>query len=301
MSEREDVLLCRVAERRASLEDWDELEAFGGVDERVWERLAMVLRDDDLLRTAVDASLAVAERVELPPVGDGPVAADTGAPECERDVPRARRAAGGWHGWLGWAAAVAVGIAWAWQAGIGSEAASGAWAEHADARVIVQPDDRQGGVGSIDVAAAVSPPRAAEAEPGDGADRQHHGVGQGPAGSVIDPDADAGANVEMDPLGAAADEWKTTLADADGGGDAADNDVGGGAADEDLPDIVGELPKLLVSATPTVDGQQLEVLYVRRVLERSFVKHVYELGLDEVGQPVPNEVSLAKYQMPESF
>lgn len=209
MSEREDLLLGRVAERTAGAADWDELEARGAVVPELWERLALRLRDDDLLRAAVEPVLAIAEHVDVDV--DVQVAA---APAAA--VPAA------WSSpWVGWAAALLIAAAWAWSS-----------------------------VGDV-----ASPQSAAPA------------VSEHAAGNGVESDAGSEAMV----------------------------------AEEAAADVVGELPKLLVSTTPTADGEQLEVLYVRRVLERSFVRHVYELGTDDLGQPVPNEVSRSWFQQPESF
>ena len=51
-------------------------------------------------------------------------------------------------------------------------------------------------------------------------------------------------------------------------------------------DVLGELPdRLLVRSTPSGDGY--EVIYVRQFIERTVVRDMYSLGVDELGRPVP--------------
>lgn len=55
--------------------------------------------------------------------------------------------------------------------------------------------------------------------------------------------------------------------------------------------VLGELPMVMIETTPVSavgeDGQRVEVVYIRRVLERAVVNGVYTLGQDEHGDPTP--------------
>ncbi len=50
--------------------------------------------------------------------------------------------------------------------------------------------------------------------------------------------------------------------------------------------IVQELPLLTVDIRPTPDGDESEVIYLRRFMERARVEGVYTMGLDERGRTV---------------
>ncbi len=50
--------------------------------------------------------------------------------------------------------------------------------------------------------------------------------------------------------------------------------------------IVQELPLLTVDIRPTPDGDESEVIYLRRFMERARVEGVYTIGLDELGRAV---------------
>ncbi len=50
--------------------------------------------------------------------------------------------------------------------------------------------------------------------------------------------------------------------------------------------IVQELPLLTVDIRPTPDGDESEVIYLRRFMERARVEGVYTMGLDELGRAV---------------
>lgn len=65
----EDLLLTRVAERRASPEDWDELHRRAASETDLWARLHEWLEDDARIRAAVSGALAGTERVGLPAAG----------------------------------------------------------------------------------------------------------------------------------------------------------------------------------------------------------------------------------------
>lgn len=54
---------------------------------------------------------------------------------------------------------------------------------------------------------------------------------------------------------------------------------------------LGELPMVMVETRPTPDGAGMEVIYLRQLLERAVVGELYELGMDEQGQPAALPVS----------
>jgi hypothetical protein len=101
----------------------------------------------------------------------------------------------------------------------------------------------------------------------------------------------------------------------------ADANVGVLAADGFLPDgflpdghladghlaegVMGELPKLMVQMRQVAGREEIEVLYVRRTIERAFVKKAYTLKVDESGQPftVPADLTayIAAYTPPRSY
>ncbi|MHC4845161.1 MAG: hypothetical protein ACYTCU_03265 [Planctomycetota bacterium] len=56
--------------------------------------------------------------------------------------------------------------------------------------------------------------------------------------------------------------------------------------------VLGELPPELISARPAVEGEGVEVVYVRRVLERARVDSAWSVGTDELGRPAPVRVNL---------
>ena len=57
--------------------------------------------------------------------------------------------------------------------------------------------------------------------------------------------------------------------------------------------VLYALPSTVMTTWPAVDGKSLEVLYVRRVLERTVVSEMYEVNQDETGQltSVPAELA----------
>ncbi len=63
--------------------------------------------------------------------------------------------------------------------------------------------------------------------------------------------------------------------------------------------IVGQLPRRVVRTTPAGRDGAVEVLYVRRILEKAIVDQFYEVGHDEHGTPTSLPVSnvrLASYE-----
>ncbi len=64
---------------------------------------------------------------------------------------------------------------------------------------------------------------------------------------------------------------------------------------------VGELTRVLLDAKKARGGEGLEVLYVRRLVERAFVLSLLEVGLDEHGDPAVAPASVARFRPPESL
>ncbi len=66
-------------------------------------------------------------------------------------------------------------------------------------------------------------------------------------------------------------------------------------------EVVGELPRILVSTTPSEDGSGFELVYVRRTLERMRVPEIYQLRSDEGGHTWSSAVQPAAFRRTESF
>ncbi|MDQ7013853.1 MAG: hypothetical protein Q9O74_08165 [Planctomycetota bacterium] len=51
--------------------------------------------------------------------------------------------------------------------------------------------------------------------------------------------------------------------------------------------VLGELPdRVMLSSTPAADGNGYTVVYLRQIVERHHVDSLFQLGEDEIGQPV---------------
>lgn len=96
-ADREALLIHRAIERLATEDDWRELDVAAAADPDLWRRLGEQLRDECLLASEGRASVAVADRVELPVARTTPI----------RPL-RALRSA--FTGWLVAAAALALWI-----------------------------------------------------------------------------------------------------------------------------------------------------------------------------------------------
>jgi hypothetical protein len=62
---------------------------------------------------------------------------------------------------------------------------------------------------------------------------------------------------------------------------------------------VGELPRVVLTSRQVGDG--VEVVYVRRVVERATVRELRQLHRDEAGLPFAAQVRPASWRPPESF
>ena len=69
MIEREDILIGRVADRTANLDDWNDFEDRATEDADLWRRLGSAMKDDDRLRLAVGPTLDLALETQLPMSG----------------------------------------------------------------------------------------------------------------------------------------------------------------------------------------------------------------------------------------
>lgn len=65
--------------------------------------------------------------------------------------------------------------------------------------------------------------------------------------------------------------------------------------------IVGELPRLMVQARPIAGREEVEVIYVRRTLQRVLVKGAYHVKVDESGQPFTVPADLTAYMPPRTY
>jgi hypothetical protein len=65
--------------------------------------------------------------------------------------------------------------------------------------------------------------------------------------------------------------------------------------------VVGELPPVLVSSEPSRDGSQVEVVYLRRILERQLMTDLVAIRRDELGQPFGEPAQPAMFVRRQSF
>jgi hypothetical protein len=94
-----DLLISRVVDTRATPADWAMLEKLAANDGTVWRELAQAQRDSALMSAAVERAAARAETVPLPE-------ADTFRFEAQSPAWLGRA-----RGWLGWAAAAVLLVA----------------------------------------------------------------------------------------------------------------------------------------------------------------------------------------------
>ncbi|MHC5062732.1 MAG: hypothetical protein ACYTG5_02015 [Planctomycetota bacterium] len=66
-------------------------------------------------------------------------------------------------------------------------------------------------------------------------------------------------------------------------------------------EVITELPRVLVSSEPSANGESLELLYMRRILERVQVDELYSLGRDEAGMASPATITAADYRPTQSY
>jgi len=59
-------------------------------------------------------------------------------------------------------------------------------------------------------------------------------------------------------------------------------------------EVIGELPNVLVETHSTDGKPGVEIIYVRRTIEKKRVDGVYEIQHDDIGRPVPIPTMLAK-------
>ena len=93
---REDVLVGRVVDGEASVNDWDALESIARTDPAVWERVARAQRTHARLEREVEDAIALAELINIPSARSAAAVATTF---------RLRT-------YGGWAAAAAIALAW---------------------------------------------------------------------------------------------------------------------------------------------------------------------------------------------
>jgi len=109
--EREDILIARAADARATGQEWEELRRLGDADPTVWDRLAEEGRAAALLSRGVQEAIGAADWIDI----------DTDRAGGGAQMRQRLRV------WSGWAAAAAVALVWMGSAGwIGTGAGSGA-------------------------------------------------------------------------------------------------------------------------------------------------------------------------------
>lgn len=99
--DREDILIARAADARATGQEWDELRLLGDADPTVWDRLAEEGRAAALLSRGVQEATGAADWIDI----------DTDRAGSGAQMRRRLRA------WSGWAAAAAIAIVWMSSAG----------------------------------------------------------------------------------------------------------------------------------------------------------------------------------------
>ncbi len=65
--------------------------------------------------------------------------------------------------------------------------------------------------------------------------------------------------------------------------------------------VIGELPEMIVRAEPAANGTGFDVFVMRRIVERKYLPELYELELDEYGDPVPARVSPDQLTRPATY
>lgn len=56
-------------------------------------------------------------------------------------------------------------------------------------------------------------------------------------------------------------------------------------------EVIAELPTMMLSTRPSADGEGVDVICLRRTLERVEVDQLYRLATDEHGAPTPNPIA----------
>lgn len=102
METREDILISRIIDGNAGADDLREVATLAAGDASVWDRLAAADADRSALALAMDREIAVANIIEAP------------MHECPSEPGESggRYRFIGASGWMGWAAAAAIILAW---------------------------------------------------------------------------------------------------------------------------------------------------------------------------------------------
>jgi hypothetical protein len=285
-----DLTLGRILDRRAAPSDWETFATLAQARPDAWTALLGALRAEQGLVHGIEQELAVAERIELP-VAAASAQPATGAESAGNAVsagtaPRAtvtRLPVGGSRRWHGWAAAAVLALAWAgssWLPAAPSPAQTpsgiAAAPESEDARAdrLGAPGSDAPGPGALgtDALGADAPRTDAPRTPAQGGPLLASGATDGPRlrdGATADPAAGALPDGQPD------------LGQLRG-------------------DVVGELPLRLVSTSAAADGNGLDVVYLRPVLERTRVAGLYSLGADDLGNPAPVSINPASYLLADN-
>ena len=65
--------------------------------------------------------------------------------------------------------------------------------------------------------------------------------------------------------------------------------------------VVRELPNVIVETRPIPGSDQVEVVYLRRVIERAIVSDAYTVARDEMGQPFRVPADLTRFAPKRSY
>lgn len=106
--QREDILISRAIDGDATAAEWDELTALAEADPAVWRNLGVGLREHGAFARAINAGVAVADRIEMPE----PAAATRPVSMIELRRPVRRPVLTRIGGWSGWAIAAVLTLAW---------------------------------------------------------------------------------------------------------------------------------------------------------------------------------------------
>jgi len=268
-----DLLLGRILDRCAAPADWDSFATLARARPESWGQLLLALRSEQGLQRGAEPALAIADRIEVPDhaasLATSFAAADAAAyaaPVLPMTAARARRP------WTGWAAAAVLAFAWAGSSLLSAEGASRGAAGIPGAGI-------PGAGAGPDTAPVASAPNAVpDTSPAPAA---------APAATPAElrPGTESAGQGRVPLLAQSGDAAGPRLRDPNGTAAPSGDDLHG--------DIVGQLPLQLVSSVASPDGNGLDVVYVRPVLERARVSGMYSLGLDDAGRPAPVSIKPA--------
>lgn len=269
-----EVLASRIADQCADEQDWATFAALAQSSPRgsaeAWRMLAELQRESAELSMAVQERVEIAARVALPAAGVGVRASGahtdpsriSGLRDAWRSPHEAHRPSAGLNRWnrlgmAGWAVAACLGLAWL---GAG--------------RFTMTTPDAPSPVGGSEagLASAVVNPANWTIHTPDDALRAYMDVG-GKSGRVLG-ELPQRVIVRALPVDARGDSR---------GGPATLTTVDGLASDPST--LAGAETR--ASNVSVSDGQSIEVIYLRQIVERAVISDVVKFGTDERGRPIP--------------